>query len=82
MKDVPHLFLWGDFLESPVWRGNIMQAPARYHEALAAQGTASTWLELPTIGITGNTHMLMMDRNSDQLAGLVQTWMSQHGLMR
>ena len=82
LKHVPHLFLWGDYLESPIWRGNIMRAPARYHEALAAQGTDSTWLELPTIGITGNTHMLMMDRNSDQLARLVQNWMTERGLMR
>ena len=40
-----------------------------------------TWLELPERGITGNTHMMMMDRNSDQIAGLIQGWMAEQGLM-
>ena len=33
------------------------------------------------MGITGNTHMLMMDRNSDEVAKLINDWLAQPGLV-
>jgi len=33
---------------------------------------------LPALGIKGNSHMLMQDRNSDQLADLVISWIDRH----
>jgi hypothetical protein len=33
------------------------------------------------MGIKGNTHMLMMDRNSDEVAKLVSDWIGKQGLM-
>jgi hypothetical protein len=32
--------------------------------------------------VCGNTHMLMMNKNSDQLAQMIQKWMADKGLMR
>lgn len=40
------------------------------------------WIDLPQLGIRGNSHMIMMDRNSDQVAALVQQWMERNGLMK
>ena len=40
------------------------------------------WVSLPDKGIQGNGHMLMMDTNSDQVAELIQKWMTDRGLMR
>jgi hypothetical protein len=37
-------------------------------------------IDLPAQGITGNSHMIMMDRNSDQVAALVQQWLAARGL--
>ena len=34
------------------------------------------------LGITGNSHMLMMDKNSDQIAARIQSWIEQQGLTR
>ena len=39
-------------------------------------------IDLPKIGITGNSHMIVMDRNSDQVAGLIQGWLEKQGLYR
>jgi hypothetical protein len=64
----------------PRWRNNIVQSSARYHQALTAQGTPSRWLELPQRGISGNTHMLMMDTNAADIAGIIDGWMFEHGL--
>jgi hypothetical protein len=30
----------------------------------------------------GNSHMIMMDRNSDQVAGLIQDWLVKLGLYK
>jgi hypothetical protein len=38
--------------------------------------------DLPKMGVAGNTHMMMMDRNSDQVAALIQKWMGDRGLMQ
>ena len=48
---------------------------------LAQNGKADEY-DLPLMGITGNTHMIMMDRNSDQIAALVNRWLIQQGLSK
>lgn len=39
-------------------------------------------IDLPQIGIRGNSHMIMMDKNSDQVAGVIQEWLAKQGLYR
>ena len=31
------------------------------------------------MGIAGNTHMLMMDKNSDEIAKLIKEWLAGRG---
>jgi pimeloyl-ACP methyl ester carboxylesterase len=83
LKGVPHMFIWGDFIDKhPVWRDNVVKAPNAYAEALQKLGTAVEMLDLPKAGIAGNTHMLMMDTNSDEVAERIQAWMAKSGLMK
>ncbi len=83
LKGIPHLFVWGDYLDKyDVWSKNIVKGPATYHEALVKQGGVSDWLDLPKAGIAGNTHMLMMDTNSDVIAAKIQDWMVKQQLMK
>jgi pimeloyl-ACP methyl ester carboxylesterase len=82
LKGVPHLFVWGDYLDRhSLWK-RIMPAVDAYEAALRRQGTDVTRIDLPKIGIRGNSHMLMMDTNSDQIAGMIQKWMVEKGLSR
>ena len=37
-------------------------------------------VNLPQAGIHGNSHMMMMDKNSDEVAGVLQKWLTDHGL--
>ena len=39
-------------------------------------------IDLPALGIRGNSHFPMMDDNSDTVAALVQEWIESKGLMR
>lgn len=82
LRNIPMLFVWGDKIrETPRWVG--IQAPLKTMiTALRAQGSVAEEYDLPTMGITGNSHMIMMDRNSDQVAALVQKWLESKGLAR
>jgi pimeloyl-ACP methyl ester carboxylesterase len=82
LKGVPHLFVWGDYLDrQDLWK-RITPSIDRYEAALRTQGGVVDRIDLPKAGHRGNSHMLMMDRNSDQVAQLVQDWMNKQGLMK
>jgi len=67
----PTLILMGDNMDTdPRWprmRERVQEFAQRY--------ACVTVLSLPDEGITGNSHMLMMDRNSLQLAARVHDWL-------
>jgi hypothetical protein len=50
-----------------------------YAQAFRAVGGDVTTIDLPDIGITGSTHMLMMDKNSDQVAEVIEKWLVRKG---
>ena len=82
LKGVPHLFVWGDHLpDHPLWP-RFQAAVAAHRDGLQKAGAVADWVVLPEHGMMGNTHMLMMDRNSDQIATLVQDWLTKQGLMK
>ena len=82
LRAVPQLFIWGDFIDdAPFWRTATPNV-RRYADALARNGGVSDWMPLPELGIRGNSHMPMMDRNSDAIAGMVQDWLTRQGLMK
>jgi pimeloyl-ACP methyl ester carboxylesterase len=78
---VPQLVVFGDHLgEEGLWK-RILPSVDKYESALRRAGGNVERLDLPQRGIRGNSHMLMMDRNSDDVAQLVQEWMTRQGLM-
>jgi pimeloyl-ACP methyl ester carboxylesterase len=44
-------------------------------EYLQQAGVAVTFLKLADIGIHGNGHMMMMEKNSDVIAGVIAEWL-------
>jgi hypothetical protein len=45
-----------------------------------AAGADVEWIDLPARGITGNSHALMADDNSDAIAMIVHDWLRKRGL--
>lgn len=72
----PHLAIWGDFIrdKSVMWESYLHRCEA-YFEQLQNKSVDSRVLELPTVGVSGNSHMLMMDANSNQVAGMIDEWL-------
>ena len=82
VKGIPHLVVWADRIsENPFWN-RVRQNVARWQDQVRAAGGGADTLDLPAAGIRGNSHMLMMDGNSDEVAARVQRWMESKGLMR
>jgi pimeloyl-ACP methyl ester carboxylesterase len=82
VKGIPHLVVWGDFLDKvPIW-SRIVLTPNKYLDALKAAGSTVDIFDLPTLGLKGNSHMVMMDKNSDQVAKRVQDWLAAQGMMK
>lgn len=82
-KNIPQLYLYGDFMNEKVvhsWVESIRKIKPVWTEALDRVQADYTWLELPDIGIKGNSHMLMMDSNSEEIAGIVKNWLEERGL--
>jgi pimeloyl-ACP methyl ester carboxylesterase len=82
LKGIPHLFIWGDHVEPGTLWEKIIPNVVRWRDALQAAGAPVEWVDLPKRGIAGNSHMLMMDTNSDEIAGLAQEWLQKQGMMK
>jgi pimeloyl-ACP methyl ester carboxylesterase len=75
LKDVPVLMLFGDYVdEHPRW-SIAKKMGTEYANAVKAAGGKVDWIDLPNSGIEGNSHMLMQDRNSDEIAAVIQKWL-------
>lgn len=74
LKSVPHLFLWGDHLDQTGWPVQY-RAAAEDRAALSRARAAADVIDLPRLGVKGNSHMLMLDDNSGQVADLMMRWL-------
>ncbi|WDB80087.1 alpha/beta fold hydrolase [Escherichia albertii] len=82
LRDIPFLVIWGDNLDAgETWWPEFYRNVTAWAGKLSQANVPVTWLELPKLGIHGNSHILIMDRNADDIAALIQNWMSQQGLL-
>jgi pimeloyl-ACP methyl ester carboxylesterase len=83
MAKIPILVMFGDHLgdvKGPfgsIWSTNFDTCKKFVDQVTAAGGDAQL-MELPKLGIKGNSHMLMQDKNNLQLADLILTWIDKH----
>ena len=74
---MPILVLFGDYVElSARWAPRLKACRAFIEKTNLAGGKAEL-LVLPEIGIKGNSHMLMQDTNSIQIADILASWIEQ-----
>ncbi len=83
MAKIPILVMFGDHLGDvqgrfgSIWTTNFDTCRKFVDQVTAAGGDAQL-MHLPKLGIKGNSHMLMQDKNNLQLADLILTWIDQH----
>lgn len=79
---IPVLVLYGDFIEQDARWPTIRRNGIAFADAVNKAGGKIEVVDLPKIGIKGNSHMIMMDKNSSEVAAYIQTWLEKHGLYR
>jgi hypothetical protein len=74
---MPIMILYGDYMEiSPRWAPRLKACRAFTEKANQAGGKVELLL-LPEAGINGNSHMIMQDSNSIQIADILGSWIEQ-----
>lgn len=71
---VPTLILFGDYVSQFANWSNNLQACTDFATQVKAAGGNIQVLQLPSINIFGNSHMLMQDRNNLVIADLLVQW--------
>lgn len=80
--NIPTLVLFGDYVDqSPRWAPRLKQC-REYAEAIRNLGGKTELVVLPEIGIKGNSHMLMQDKNSLELAAWLVAWLNKNVEMK
>lgn len=80
LKGMPILALFGDNIERNARWPAIRANAIKFLEAVRAAGGRVEIRDLPKAGIRGNSHMMMMDKNSLEVADVIQTWLEREGL--
>jgi pimeloyl-ACP methyl ester carboxylesterase len=77
-RGIPVLELFGDHLDAPVFTGK-----PRYEARKAvverinrADGGRASLVRLPEVGLKGNSHMMMQDRNNLEVADFILRWIA------
>ena len=78
--DTPFLSLWGDNSHGAdlVNGDERREGCRRAVDLINASGGTADMVMLAERGIKGNSHYLMMDSNSHDLAGFVEQWLAEH----
>lgn len=77
----PMLTVWGDHVgDVPFWAAAHGKSLSILKAVKGVGGDVSV-LDLPAAGISGNSHLLMMDTNSDEVAAHVLVWLRTKGLL-
>lgn len=80
LRDVPVLMVFGDNVDlHPRWIA-YRKLDLDYAAAVRAAGGKVDVINLPDVGIMGNSHMVMMDRNNGAVADVIQKWLAEQGL--
>jgi pimeloyl-ACP methyl ester carboxylesterase len=79
MKNIPILTVYGDNIDLDSRWPKIRQTQLDLNQKYIAAGASVDVINLPEIGIKGNSHMMMMDRNNLQIAGIIEDWLKKKG---
>ncbi len=84
--NIPILIVFGDNLKNDtgmrghVWQ-NCYEGWSRFVNRVNEAGGNATMIHLPDMGIRGNSHMMMEDTNSHQIADIMLDWCRKNGIV-
>ncbi len=82
LKNTPILTIYGDYIDQDSRWPNIRKTQLELNQKYIEAGGSVDVINLPDIGIKGNSHMMMMDRNNMQIADLIEAWLKKKGFTK
>lgn len=83
--DIPIVIYFGDYIDNgpediqstSFWKG-IRDTAVEFAESYNADGGNCTVINLPDIGITGNSHFMFQELNNGEIAAHIENWISEN----
>jgi hypothetical protein len=79
---IPILVVMADFLDINQTNIDRLANGRAFVEAVNRHGGDAQLVHLPEIGITGNSHIMMLEQNNVEVANVVSRFLSEHGLAK
>ena len=77
LQDVPVLLVYGDYLAATPDLPPLFEIGQSWLETFLKGGGQAEVIDLPCLGVHGNSHMLMMDDNSDEVLARITAWLGE-----
>jgi hypothetical protein len=77
---IPILIVFADFLDVRQASLDAMTNGLAFAEAVNRHGGDAELIHLPDLGIHGNSHIMMLERNNKEVANVVSRFLRQKGL--
>ena len=68
------------YFQHPRWAA-YKKIDTEYGDAIKTAGGSVDLVNLPDIGIKGNSHMLMQEKNNAEIAEVIQKWLASKGMV-
>jgi len=81
LKNTPIMMMFGDYVDQNARWTTYKKIDLEYAAAVRTAGGTVDVINLPDIGIKGNSHMLMQDKNNAEIADVIQKWLAGKGLV-
>ncbi|HBO37656.1 MAG TPA: hypothetical protein DD638_03230 [Pasteurellaceae bacterium] len=88
LTNIPIILFYGDYIQvgsdnvgEDKW-GTEFEMAKQFVATINKHGGDATLVHLPEIGIKGNSHFLMGEKNNRQLADLADNWLKEKGLAK
>jgi hypothetical protein len=83
LKNIPVLAVFGDYFNVDARWATLRKTAEIYFDQIRQAGGNVRIVDLPQMGVRGNSHMLIMDKNNLEIAVIIQKWLAeQPGLYR
>jgi pimeloyl-ACP methyl ester carboxylesterase len=81
LRNTPTLMLFGDYVDQNSRWAAYKKIDLEYAGAVRDGGGTVDVINLPDIGIKGNSHMMMQDKNNAEIAEVIQKWLVGKGFV-
>jgi hypothetical protein len=82
LTEIPILIIYADFLENRQSSLDGLANARAFVKALNSHGGHAEIIHLPEVGIEGNSHIMMLEENNVEIAGLVSRFLRENGLAK